>query len=337
MLNNIPQNIGVIGGGGWGTAISCLLINNNFEVKIWTYEKEVTDEINKYKKNSIYLPDISLPKSLVATNDLNEFADYDFIIFAIPTQFIRNICSKIKFKLDTKKIVNLAKGIERKTLFRVSEIMNDVLKLEPYNYAILTGPSHAEEVARKVPTTVVTASENPFFAKLVQSIFSNDYFRVYTSDDVIGCEIGGALKNVIAIASGIIDGLHLGDNTKAALITRGLAEITRLGVAIGANSLTFSGLSGLGDLIVTCSSKFSRNRMVGELIGRGKTLKQIINETKMIAEGISTTESAYELSKKHGVEMPITEKIYQIFNNQISPSQAIYELMTRQSKREWWW
>ncbi len=337
MLNGIPKNIGVIGGGGWGTSISCLLINNNFNVKIWAYEKVITDEINKNKTNSVYLPDIILPDSLIASNDLNEFADFDLLIFAIPTQFIRRICSKIEFPIKNKRIVNLAKGIEQKTLYRVSEIMNDTLKLEPDNYAILTGPSHAEEVARKVPTTVVTASENPLFAKQVQSVFSNHYFRVYTSDDVIGCEIGGALKNVIAIASGIIDGLQLGDNTKAALITRGLAEITRLGVAIGANSLTFSGLSGLGDLIVTCNSKFSRNRMVGELIGRGKTLDEIIKETKMIAEGISTTESAYELSKKHGVEMPITEKIYQIFNNHISPSQAIIELMTRQSKREWWW
>ncbi len=332
-----PQNIGIVGGGGWGTALACLLIENEHNVKIWTFEEEVANEISIKHTNSTYLPDITLPHSLLATNNLTEFEECDYLIFAIPTQFIRSVCKQFNFILKRKKIINVSKGIEQKTLLRISEMLNDVAGLDLENYAILTGPSHAEEVVRKIPTTVVTASENTIFTKNIQQIFTNNYFRVYSSNDVIGCELGGALKNVIAIASGIIDGLNLGDNTKAALITRGLAEITRLGVTMGANSLTFSGLSGLGDLFVTCNSKYSRNRMVGEQIGKGKTLLQILNETKMIAEGIATTESAYELSKKHGIEMPITEKIYEIFYNNLSPSQAITDLMTRQSKREWWW
>jgi glycerol-3-phosphate dehydrogenase (NAD(P)+) len=201
----------------------------------------------------------------------------------------------------------------------------------------MTGPSHAEEVARKQPTTVVAASENIANAKFIQSIFMTSYFRIYTSDDVIGCEIGGSLKNVIAIAAGVIDGLGLGDNTKAALITRGLAEITRLGVAIGANAITFSGLSGLGDLFVTCNSKLSRNRYVGEQIGLGKSIKSIQKSMNMIAEGIYTTESAFFLAKKHNVEVPIIEQMYHILFKGKKSSKAIEDLMTRQSKREWWW
>jgi glycerol-3-phosphate dehydrogenase (NAD(P)+) len=220
---------------------------------------------------------------------------------------------------------------------RVSEILFNVAGISPENYAVLTGPSHAEEVARKMPTTVVSSSENNDNTRLIQNVFSTNNFRIYSSNDVVGCEIGGSLKNIIAIAAGIIDGLELGDNTKAALITRGLAGMTRLGVALGSNSQTFSGLSGLGDLFVTCNSKHSRNRYVGEQIGKGRKLKEIMDEMKMVAEGIYTTESAYFLAQKHNVELPITEQIYKILFEDVQPMVAIKNLMTRPSKREWWW
>ncbi|MFP4370105.1 MAG: NAD(P)H-dependent glycerol-3-phosphate dehydrogenase, partial [Candidatus Kapaibacterium sp.] len=209
--------------------------------------------------------------------------------------------------------------------------------VRPGKFAVITGPSHAEEVARHLPTTVVTASENHSLAEKIQDLFTQPYFRVYTSEDLTGCETGGSLKNVIAIAAGIIDGLGLGDNTKAALLTRGLAEMSRLGIALGANPLTFSGLSGLGDLFVTCNSKHSRNRRVGEKIGKGKTLEEISKETKTVAEGVFTAESAYYLGLKHNVEMPIAEQVFKILFEGREPTEAIKGLMARSTKREWWW
>lgn len=330
--------IGILGAGGWGTALSITLHENNHLIKIWTHEDYVADEINKQHTNSIFLKGVSVPDSVTATTKLGDLKDSDLFVIAIPTQHIRSVLTlKSLPKIKDKIVLSVSKGIEKDSMMRVSEIIKNTIKLPTEQFVIMTGPSHAEEVARKQPTTVVAASENIATAKVIQSVFMTNYFRIYTSDDVIGCEIGGSLKNVIAIAAGIIDGLKLGDNTKAALITRGLAEITRLGVSIGANAVTFSGLSGLGDLFVTCNSKLSRNRYVGEQIGIGKSVKEIQKNMEMIAEGIYTTESAYFLAKKHNVEVPIIEQMYHILFKGKKPSKAIEDLMTRQSKREWWW
>jgi len=337
MPQNINKQISIIGAGGWGTALAKLLIENGYDVLLWSFEPEVAQEINTNHSNSVYLRNISLPINLTATSSLDDVLINDLLILAVPTQFIVDTLSKTDIDFSRKNIVNVAKGIEKNSLKRISEILADNFNVQLDSYAIITGPSHAEEVARKIPTTVVAASENLLLAKEIQNIFSNNYFRVYSSDDVIGCELGGAVKNVIAIAAGIIDGLGLGDNTKAALITRGLAEMSRLGIALGANAQTFSGLSGLGDLIVTCNSRFSRNRFVGEQIGKGKSYESIVSEMKMIAEGVFTTQSAYDLGLKHGVELPIVEQVHRILFENVKPLDAINDLMTRKTKREWWW
>lgn len=331
------MKIGILGAGGWGTTLAKVLSDNNHKIILWTHELETCSEINSNHTNHTYLKGVKLKSNISATLNLDDLIDCEIFVNAIPTQFIRNVFSEYEFPIGDKLLVNVSKGIEKNTLFRISEILFDVLKLKPENYTVLTGPSHAEEVARKAPTTVVAASENHENCVLVQSLFSTSYFRIYSSDDVIGCELGGSLKNIIAIAAGIIDGLKLGDNPKAALITRGLANISRLGAVFGANPLTFFGLSGFGDLIVTCNSKHSRNRYVGEQIGKGLKLKEILDEMQMVAEGISTTESTYHLSKKLNVEMPIVNKIYSILFNDEDPLAAIDSLMTRSSKREWWW
>ncbi|MFH1049688.1 MAG: NAD(P)H-dependent glycerol-3-phosphate dehydrogenase [bacterium] len=329
--------IAIIGAGGWGTSVAKVLTENNHKVIIWTHETDVVDELNKSFTNSKYLPEVQLDSNVKATNDPNDIKRCDFYVLAVPTQYIRPVFNQYKFPVKDKILVNLSKGIEKNTLMRVSQILFDVAGINGNQYVVLTGPSHAEEVSRKTPTTVVAASDIIENARLIQDIFSNAYFRVYTSDDVVGCEMGGALKNVIAIAAGIIDGLGIGDNTKAALLTRGLAGMTRLGVTLGANPITFSGLSGLGDLIVTCNSKHSRNRYVGEQIGKGKLLKDILTEMKMVAEGVETTMSAFQLSEKHHVELPITAQVYKILFEDVNPLNAMANLMTRETKHEWWW
>ena len=331
------MNIGIIGAGGWGTTLAKTLCENNEHVKIWTHESETRSEINLHHTNHTYLKGIRLPTNISSTLEPSDLKNSDIFINAVPTQFIRSVFKDFDFPLNNRLLVNVSKGIEINSLLRVSEIFTEIIDLDPENYVVLTGPSHAEEVARKAPTTVVAASDNHDNCALVQSVFSTPYFRIYSSDDVIGCELGGSLKNIIAIAAGIIDGLKLGDNPKAALITRGLANISRLGAVFGANPMTFFGLSGFGDLIVTCNSKHSRNRYVGEQIGKGLKLPQILNQMQMVAEGIGTTESAYKLSKKHDVEMPIVDKIYSILFEDEEPLQAINDLMTRRSRREWWW
>jgi glycerol-3-phosphate dehydrogenase (NAD(P)+) len=329
------KNIFVIGAGGWGTTLANLL-SYQFDVLLWANEKEVADEINSLHKNSTYLPGISLNSKLIATNSLDEFEQHNVIVNAVPTQYIRSVFSQLaNTDFSNRILINTSKGIEQNTTYRISQIFFEITNLPEDNFVVLSGPSHAEEVSRKIPTTVVAASSDISKAKLCQEMFSTPEFRVYTSNDVVGTEIGGALKNVLAIASGIIDGLGYGDNTKAALITRGLAEIVRLGVACGAHPWTFSGLSGLGDLFVTCNSKHSRNRLVGELIGKGKTLLEITSSMKMVAEGVATTISAIELGKRHNVELPITQQVYRILFENLSPKEAINELMTRESKHEW--
>jgi glycerol-3-phosphate dehydrogenase (NAD(P)+) len=286
--------------------------------------------------NSAYLPGVVIPDTMHLTHSVEETADADLVLVAIPTQFIRPAFEEFDFNVKNKVVVSVSKGIERGTLLRVSEVLRHVAGVPAQKFVSLTGPSHAEEVAREFATTVLAAAENEDLAKMVQKVFTRPSFRVYHSGDVIGAELGGAVKNVIAISAGIVDGLGLGDNTKAALITRGLAEITRLGVALGANPLTFSGLSGLGDLVVTCASKHSRNRSVGEQIAKGKTLDLIRRETQQVAEGVFSSESVYALSKKVGVEMPIVQKVYEVLFDNKPCKQAMHELMTRESKPENW-
>lgn len=331
------MEIGVIGAGGWGTALSTVLADNGHSVRLWAYEKEIVEEINNERTNKSFVAINNIPEKIIAYNDINKLADCSVIVQTVPTKFIRHIFQTIKFTFEGKPLINGSKGIEADTLMRISELANDVLSISSENYAVLSGPSHAEEVVKRMPTTVVAASENPSLAKEVQKIFGNEVFRVYSSDDVVGCELGGALKNIIAIASGIIDGLEMGDNTKAAVITRGLAEITRLGTTLGAKPITFSGLSGLGDLVVTCASRHSRNRFVGEQIGKGVPSAEIFSKMKMVAEGVNTTISAYKLGKKHSVELPIAEQMFEILFNGKNPRLALKDLMTRRSRREWWW
>ena len=328
------MKIGIIGAGGWGTAIACHLVRSGYSPIIWCYESDTSKEINTLHTNSSFLPGVFLPNTLKATSNIDDLNDCDLLINSTPTQHIRPLVRRNRELFANKQILNVSKGIEIGTMYRISQIFEDVANIDMRNYAVLSGPSHAEEVARQVPTALVVASTNAAFADMIQQVFASPDFRVYSSFDVIGCELGGALKNVIALVAGILDGAGFGDNTKAALITRGLSEITKLGVAMGATYNTFYGLSGIGDLYVTCSSKFSRNRSVGERLGKGERLKDIVKGMKMIAEGVETAKSAYELSKKHNIEMPIVTKVYQVIFRNFDLKQAINQLMTRESKRE---
>jgi glycerol-3-phosphate dehydrogenase (NAD(P)+) len=277
-----------------------------------------------------------LSDKITSTNDIKSIDNADIIINAVPTKFIRSLYHEMKVDFSKKIIINASKGIEQSTSFRISQIFNDACGVDFHNYVALTGPSHAEEVVRDVPTTVIAASIDHDKALYVQELLSTPTFRIYTSDDLIGAEIGGAIKNVIAIAAGIIDGLGMGDNTKAALITRGLAEMSRIGDEMGADIRTFSGLSGLGDLFVTCNSKHSRNRSVGERIGKGEKYSDIANTMKMVAEGVFTTRAVVELCEKLEVEMPIAEQINKILFDEKCPKEAIRDLMQREYKKEWW-
>lgn len=329
------KKISVIGMGSWGTTLAILLAEKGFFVKGWEWIKERALKMQKNRINKFFLPDYLFPENLMVTNNLNEtVTSGDIIVIAVPSQFIRNTISKAKGELKCKHIVSVTKGLEIDTLMRMSQVIMDETGVPPENIVALSGPTHAEEVSKKLPATIVAASINADFANEIQKIFMTNYFRVYTSSDIIGVELGASLKNVIAIGAGIADGINLGDNSKAALITRGLREITRLGVKCGANPHTFSGISGIGDLIVTCESKYSRNRFVGEQLAKGKTLKEITESMEMIAEGIKTTQAAYKLSKKMNVEMPITNEIYNILFNELPPQEGLIRLMTRSAKSE---
>jgi len=332
-----PHEIAVIGAGGWGTALSRLLSRKGYKVSLWEKFPDYAKELSEKRENTKFLPGVRIPEEISITSDL-EFAvdDSKIIVLAVPSQYLRETVGKFaKMKLSNVVLVNAAKGIETETLRRLSEVISaEMSGCSGISIGVISGPSHAEEVGRDVPTTVVTASKNTDTAALVQSVFFGPRFRVYTSQDIIGVELGGALKNIIAIAAGIIDGLKLGDNAKAALITRGLAEITRLGVRMGADRFTFSGLAGLGDLAVTCMSKYSRNRRVGERIGQGEKLGEILPGMEMVAEGIRTTEAACRLSRNYSVEMPITEEIYKVLFENKKPTKALEDLLMREAKPE---
>lgn len=331
------MKIAVLGAGGWGTTLAILLYRNGNDVTLWEYNKEYADTLEEYRENFYYLPKIIIPQKIKITNDL-EFAveNKDLVLISTPTQFIRNNLSPLSdYKFKNEIIVSAAKGIENNTLMLVSDILLDVFKHSRKEKIVsLSGPSHAEEVSRRIPTAVVSASINHNTAKIVQEVFSNNYFRVYSSSDLVGTEIGGALKNVIAIAAGIAVGAEFGDNTLAALMTRGINEIMKLGLILKAKRETFFGLSGIGDLIVTCNSTHSRNRFVGEQIGSGKKLGTVLKEMKMVAEGVATTKSAYELSKKYKINMPIVEEVYAILFDDRNPHVATKNLMQRNLKPE---
>ncbi len=330
----IKKRILVLGTGGWGTALSIVLHNKGHNVTLWGSTPDYVEYLKKHRENKKYLKGIEIPSDLEITSDIAKAQiETDLIVVAIPTPYVRKTIKPLEnhYVLGTP-IVSVIKGIENETLMRGSEILRDVFGEQPI--ALLLGPSHAEEVARKLPTTVVIACKNIKLAKEIQDIFITERFRVYTNTDVIGVEIGTSVKNVIAIAAGICDGLGFGNNSKAALITRGLAETMRLGVAMGGQRETFSGLTGLGDLITTCVSPYGRNRLVGEQIAKGKKLSQILEEMDQVAEGILTTKSVCKLANKYNVEMPITKEIYNVLFEDKDPIKAVNELMVREPKSE---
>lgn len=331
------MRISVLGAGGWGTTLSIVLHNNGHDVTLWEYKKAYAKNLSKTRFNKIYLPGIKIPKEIKVTHSLEDAADnMHMIVLAVPSQFVRSVIQKFK-KVDFRDtiLVSVAKGIETDTLLTVSLIIKDVLKnIRDENIGVLSGPSHAEEVAKKIPTAVVSASKSFETAEQIQAAFMTSYLRVYSSTDIIGVELGGALKNVIAIGAGIVDGAKFGDNTKAAIMTRGVAEISRLGIELGARPETFSGLSGIGDVIVTCMSRHSRNRYVGEEIGKGRKLKDILKTMNMVAEGVVTAKSARELAIQAKVDTPIIEAVYRTLYENRDPQKMTYELMTRDIKTE---
>lgn len=336
MINTI-RNIAVIGDGGWGTTLAVYLVKNNHSVKLWGPFPEYIRQMTKNRYNPKFLPGIRLPRELMLIDNLaGAFEGSGLIVFAIPSQYAANVIKKIrgaKINLSGKTILNVTKGIDNSSLLRMSEIFNKELP-KAGNFAVLSGPTIAMEIAKGIPSTAVIASKNINTAKKLQKIFNSTAFRIYTNTDVAGVELGGSIKNIIAIACGACDGLGFGSNTKSAIITRGLVEMTRLGKIFGAKAKTFSGLSGLGDLVTTCFSPQSRNRYVGEQLGKEKSIKKIISSMEMVAEGVETVKAVYKLAQKHNVSMPITKEIYSIIYKKKLPSQAVSDLMGREMKTE---
>lgn len=331
------MKIAVIGGGSWGTALAGLLGEKGHPVKLWIYENELVEILRETRENTYYLSGYTLPKTVTFSNSVPEVVHQaDFVIIVVPSHVLRRVLSLFPRDINRQAIiVSATKGIEIDSLKRMSEIIRESLPEEmAARVAVLSGPSFATEVSQHLPTTVVLASEREEIAKKAQVLFNTPFFRTYTNTDLIGVELCGALKNVMAIAAGAADGLGFGNNTKAALITRGLAEMSRLGMALNANPLTFSGLSGMGDLILTCTSSMSRNYSTGFKLGQGNSLADIIAGRKTVAEGINTTRSSYQLSHTLGIDMPIIEKVFSILFEGKRPKDAVRELMTRSLKNE---
>ncbi|MCI5604949.1 MAG: NAD(P)H-dependent glycerol-3-phosphate dehydrogenase [Clostridia bacterium] len=328
------MKIAVIGSGGWGTAIAILLSSRGHNVYLWSWIQEETDRLSNDRENKEFLPGVKFPETIYCTHNMAECTDgAELIITAAPSPATRTTAKQLSPHIkEGQKIVNISKGLEQGTLLRLSEVYKE--EIPQANISVMSGPSHAEEVSRGLPTTNVVASENLQTAKFIQDVFMGEMFRVYTSTDIIGVELGGALKNVIALCAGISDGLGYGDNTKAALMTRGLAEIARLGKAMGADEKTFMGLSGVGDLIVTCTSMHSRNRRAGILLGQGKTLQETLDTVHMVVEGVNTATAAYNLSRKYDVSMPITEQAYKILYENKDAREAVNSLMGRERGHE---
>jgi glycerol-3-phosphate dehydrogenase (NAD(P)+) len=336
---NGDLKIAVLGGGSWGTALAVLLDERGQRVSVWEFFPERAEAMKKSRENKAMLPGIEIPESVSITSDMAEAVPgSDIVLLVVPSHVLRDTMTQAAGLMKgSEKVVIATKGVEQGSLKRMSEIVAEVGGVSRDRIAVLVGPSHAEEVARQVPTAIVSASEDEETARYVQENFATPMFRVYTNTDVLGVEIGVAVKNVIAIAAGITDGLGFGDNTKGALLTRGLAEITRLGVKMGARQQTFAGLAGIGDLITTCTSQHSRNRFVGQELGKGRKLKEILDGMVMVAEGVRTTKSAVGLAAEYDVEMPISEEVNKILFEDKSPMEAIKDLMLRSPKPEVWW
>ena len=335
MTQHKIRKVAVLSDGAWGTAIALLLNQRGLEVAMWGPFPENIREIRKTGENKKFLPGTKIPSEIKLCEEIGETAtDADLIVLASPSQYMRGTLGKLKpFFRKEQILVNLAKGIETSSLKRMSELCSEILGKT--RYCVLSGPSHAEEVSKNIPTAVVVASKNHDDAQLVQEAFMTPKFRIYSSEDVVGVELGGSLKNVFAIAAGILDGMGFGDNPKAALITRGSVEISRIGVELGGQTGTFYGLSGVGDLIVTCYSRHSRNRHVGEELGRGKKLGEILADMGLaVAEGVATAESAFKLAEKHEIDAPIIDEVYQVLYKNKKPDLAVHDLMTRKPKKE---
>ena len=329
--------ITVFGTGSFGTALANVLAENGHLVLMWGKNENTVDEINQSHQNKRYLKDVTLNETIKATSQLEQAVNFsDIFLIALPTKAIRDVVTEINQHIKTKKtFIHVAKGIENETFKRVSEMIEDsVSKNHKNGVGVLSGPSHAEEVVIKQPTTVAASSKDEHISKLIQDLFMNDYLRVYTNNDLIGVELGGALKNIIAVASGIVAGMGYGDNAKAALMTRGLAEISRLGEKLGADPMTFLGLGGIGDLIVTCTSTHSRNYTLGYKLGKGKTTEEALNEMNMVVEGIYTTNSVYHLAKSQNVDMPITNALYKVLFEDKPVKDSVKDLMGRDKKAE---
>lgn len=327
-------NVGVLGAGSWGTALALLLHKNGHHVTVWSISKEEVEMLSKEREHKSKLPGVELPEEMQFTNVLEEaIQGKDFMVLAVPSPFTRATARNMKpYVAENQIIVDVAKGIEEDTLMTLSQQIHE--EIPQADVAVLSGPSHAEEVGRGLPTTCVVGAKTKKTAEYLQEAFMNEVFRVYTSPDMLGIELGGALKNVIALAAGIADGLGYGDNTKAALITRGIAEIARLGVAMGGKMESFTGLTGIGDLIVTCASVHSRNRRAGILIGQGKTMEEAMEEVKMVVEGVYSTKSAVKLAEKYNVSIPIIEQVNAVLFEGKNPGEAVKELMLRDKRIE---
>lgn len=330
-------NVGVVGGGSWGTALANLLAGKGYHVDWWLYESDLCRVIEEKHENTIFLPGITLSNNLHPSNDLLHVIDNkDLVLLVVPSHVMRQVARQIGERLSPDTVVvSASKGIENDTLLTMSAVIKDsLIGLHEDRMLVISGPSFASEVAKNVPTVVTVAGRDMARAEFVQRVFATPFFRVYTSGDVIGVELGGAVKNVIAIAAGMVDGLGLGLNTRAALIMRGLAEIRRLGHAMGANPKTFSGSAGLGDLVLTCTGHLSRNHAVGKKIGEGMSLDGALEDMRMVAEGVKTAKSVYNLSRRKVVEMPICHAVYHILYEGLSPKEAVFQLMTRDLKNE---
>lgn len=328
--------IGVVGGGSWGTVLADLLASKGYAVDLWVFESEVADQISQFRENRLFLPGVELSPNLSASTDLPAVVSAkDLVVVVVPSHFMRVTAFAMAGFLEASAaVVSASKGIENESQLTMTAVLQEVLGIPAERLAVLSGPSFAVEVARHLPTVVTAAARDLDLARRVQQVFAAPYFRVYTSDDTIGVELGGSVKNVIAIASGMVDGLGLGLNTRAALITRGMAEIRRLGKRLGANPRTFTGLAGYGDLILTCTGPLSRNHTLGKKIAEGRRLDDILGEMRMVAEGVRTARSVVALSRRLGVEMPISEGVYRILYEGLPPREAVVQLMTRDLKPE---
>lgn len=327
-------NVGIMGAGSWGTALAVLLHKNNHQVTVWSIHEKEAQMLTEKREHVSKLPGVKLPDDMIFTSDMaSAVQGKDFIVLAVPSPYTRGTARNMKpYVADGQIIVDVAKGIEEDTLMTLSQQIKE--EIPQADVAVLSGPSHAEEVGRGLPTTVCIGARTEKTAKYLQEMFMNEVFRVYTSPDMLGMELGGSLKNVIALAAGIADGMGYGDNTKAALITRGIAEISRLGVKMGGAIETFNGLAGIGDLIVTCASVHSRNRKAGYLMGQGKSMQEAMDEVKMVVEGVYSAKAAAKLGKKYGVSLPIIDKVNEILFEGKDPKEAVNELMLRDGKAE---